>query len=561
MGSSRSTLLTTSVLSTLFGLLAATSVVAQDIPPQAEPQATIVDEVIVTGSRIPRPNLEQPTPVATISSEAIETSGTQDLGSIIAELPSLSSNSTVRGNSDSFGDSGGLNFPDLRSLGSARTLTLIDGKRHVGGDAGNAAVDLNAIPAGLVERVEVITGGASAIYGSDAVSGVINIILKDDFEGAEFTVQGGGSEDGAGRNYSANGVLGRNFMNDRANATISLFYDHSDQVMATDIPALRDIGSILNPNDTGPDDGIFDRILVPNVFSDFLDESGVILDNNTFDIITAILPDGTPVPQQPRLGTNSFAFGSFNECDTCVKLDDYVVLIPETDRYGANVRLRYDLTNNVTAYLDAKYVRSEIFDFVQPSFTFGDYFVEPDNAFITPELAAVIAGRDITFGRFNNDIGPRINDITRETYRVVAGLRGVLITGSPTSTGICPTTTAKRGTSLRDATIRSPETTPPRSTPSACPTARSSAAARRRDRTRPTRPVSRSTRLVSRTRPRLSTMSAMNRCAPTPSPKRWSRGCSTSTPRSSSACKAGRSPSPGASNTARRPARTSTTNS
>jgi len=392
-------------------------------------QASEVEEVVVTGSRIPRPNLEQPTPVATISSEAIATSGTQDLGSIIAELPALSSNSTVRGNSDSFGDSGGLNFADLRSLGSARTLTLVDGKRHVGGDAGNAAVDLNSIPAALVERVEVITGGASAVYGSDAVSGVVNIILKDDFEGGEFTVQGGVSEDGDGGNYSVNGVFGRNFLDGRFNVTASLFYDHSDQVLASDIGALRDIGSIVNPNDTGPNDGIPDRVLVPNVFSDYLDENGVILDWNSLDIITAIRNDGSPVPQRPRLGTNSFAFGQFAECDTCVALEDYVVLQPETDRYGANVRLRYDLTDNVTAYFDGKYVQSQILDFVQPSFTFGDYFIEPDNAFITPELAAVIGGRDVTFGRFNSDIGNRINDITRETYRAVAGVRGTFETG------------------------------------------------------------------------------------------------------------------------------------
>jgi len=392
---------------------------AQEVPDVAE-----VEEVVVTGSRIPRPNLEQPTPVATVSQEAILTSGTQDLGAILAELPGLSSNSTVRGNSDSFGDSGGLNFPDLRSLGASRTLTLIDGKRHVGGDAGNAAVDLSSIPAGLVDRIEVITGGASAIYGSDAVSGVVNIILKNDFEGGEITVQGGGAESGAGKTYSANGVYGRNFAGGRGNATVSLFYDHSDQVLATDISALRNIGTIVNPLNTGPNDGIPDRILVPNVLSDYLDENGVILDANTFDIITAINDAGAPTPQSPRLGTNSFAFGQFEDCPTCVALEDYVVLQPETDRYGANIRLKYDITPNVTAYVDAKYVRSEILDFVQPSFTFGDYFIEPDNAFITPELAAVIGGRDITVGRFNGDIGPRYNDITRETYRVVAGIKG-----------------------------------------------------------------------------------------------------------------------------------------
>ncbi len=396
---------------------------------QADPQTTEVDEIVVTGSRIPRPNLEQPTPVSTISAESIQTAGTQDLGSILADLPALSSNSTVRANSDSFGTDGGLNFPNLRDLGAARTLTLVDGKRHVGGDAGNAAVDLNSIPAALVERVEVITGGASAIYGSDAVSGVVNIILKDDFEGGEFSSQYGGAESGDAVTYSASGIYGRNFADGRGNATLSLFYDHSDQVLSNDIASLRDIGTILNPEDTGPNDGIPDRILVPNVLSDFLDENGVILDANTFDIITALTNNGAPTPQSPRLGDNSFAFGQFADCPTCVALEDYVVIQPETDRYGANFRVKYDLTDNLTAYFDGKYVRSEILDFVQPSFTFGDYLIQADNAFITPELAAVIGGRDITVGRFNADIGPRVTDITRETYRAVAGLRGEIPTG------------------------------------------------------------------------------------------------------------------------------------
>lgn len=423
----RNTLKNTTVLTGVAGLMliaSASAAFAQDAAPVAEQQETTVDEIVVTGSRIPRPNLEQPTPVATVSREAIQQAGTQDLGQIIAELPALSSSDTVRGNSDSFGDSGGLNFANLRSLGAARTLTLVDGKRHVGGDAGNAAVDLNAVPAALVERVEVITGGASAVYGSDAVSGVVNIILRDRFEGAEFTVEGSGAEDGVGKRWSANGVVGRDFLDGRLNVVATGFYDHTDQVLARDLPEGRNYGTILNTQNTGPNDGRPDRLIVPNVLTDYLDENGVILDNNTFGIITALTRDGRPVPQQRRLGTNSFAFGQFADCETCTALDDYVVLIPETDRYGLNTRLSFDVTDSVRAYLDAKYVRSEIKDFVQPSFTFGDYVIAPDNAFLTPEIRAVVGGRSITFGRFNADIGVRKNDITRETYRAVAGLEG-----------------------------------------------------------------------------------------------------------------------------------------
>lgn len=412
-----------------FGLMAALPAVAQQTPVNQE--ATTVDEIVVTGSRIPRPNLEQPTPVSTVSRETIENAGTQNLGDILAQLPALSANATVRGNSDSFGDAGGLNFANLRSLGASRTLTLVDGKRHVGGDAGSAAVDLNAIPAALVDRVEVITGGASAVYGSDAVTGVVNIILKDDYEGGEMTAQYGGAETGDGKAWSVNGVYGRNFLDGRLNLTATAFYDHSDQVLASDIDAIKNWGTILNPDDTGPNDGIPNRFLVPNVLTDYLDENGVLFDASSpnSEIITAFTRDGRPIPQQPRLGTNSFAFGQFADCETCASLDDYVVLVPKTDRYGANFRGRFDITDNVTAYVDAKYVRSEIEDFVQPSFTFGEYLIEPDNAYITPEIATVIAGRDVTFGRFNEDIGVRTTDITRETYRGVAGLKGKFETG------------------------------------------------------------------------------------------------------------------------------------
>ncbi len=411
-----------------FGLMAALPAFAQ-VAPAAGQQTATLDEIVVTGSRIPRPNLEQPTPVSTVPREAIDNAGTQNLGDILAQLPALSANATVRGNSDSFGDDGGLNFANLRNLGASRTLTLVDGKRHVGGDAGSAAVDLNSVPAALVDHVEVITGGASAVYGSDAVSGVVNIILKNDYEGGEMTAQYGGAESGDGKKWSVNGVFGKNFMDGRANLTATLFYDHSNQVLASDIKAIKNWGNILNPDDTGPNDGIPNRFIVPNVLTDYLDENGVILDANTFEIISALTRDGRPVPQQPRLGTNSFAFGQFADCETCASLDDYVVLVPKTDRYGTNVRGRFDITDSVTAYVDAKYVRSEIKDFFQPSFTFGDNLIEADNAFVTPEIAAVVAGRDITFGRFNEDIGVRTNDITRETYRVVAGLKGKFDTG------------------------------------------------------------------------------------------------------------------------------------
>src|SRR3954470_15203945 len=152
---------------------------------QAQPQsqsggqsAQTVGELVVTGSRIPRPNLEQPAPIAVISPQVIQNAGPQSLGDIITQLPAAGVSGTVRSNSNNFGNGAGVSSIDLRNLGLSRTLVLVDGQRHVAGDLTTNAVDLNSIPTALVDHVEVITGGASAIYGSDAVSGVVNIITK-----------------------------------------------------------------------------------------------------------------------------------------------------------------------------------------------------------------------------------------------------------------------------------------------------------------------------------------------------------------------------------------------
>ena len=199
---------------------------ADPTPPDVGGAATSVNEVVVTGSHIPRPNLDQPTPVSVLTPQLIQDSGATSLGAVIAQLPALSAQATIRSNSNSFGNAGGLDFADLRNLGANRTLVLVDGKRHVAGDPSSAAVDLSSIPPALVDRVEVVTGGASAIYGSDALAGVVNIILKKRFDGVQAEVQGGAlTENGVGANYSANITVGHNFANDRGNIAVTALYD------------------------------------------------------------------------------------------------------------------------------------------------------------------------------------------------------------------------------------------------------------------------------------------------------------------------------------------------
>lgn len=160
--------------------LGAVSAHAQD----AAPSSTSVQEVVVTGSRIKQPNLTSTAPVTSISSQEIQFEGAQRTEDLLNRLPQVfaAQASTVSNGSN------GTATVDLRGLGSNRTLVLIDGRRLVPGDPSNPVADINMIPAALIERVDVLTGGASATYGADAVAGVVNFILKKNFEGVEITV-------------------------------------------------------------------------------------------------------------------------------------------------------------------------------------------------------------------------------------------------------------------------------------------------------------------------------------------------------------------------------------
>src|SRR5262245_65804788 len=144
-----------------------------------------IQEVVVTGSRIAQPNLETTSPVTQVTSEDVVTQGVTKIEDLVNQLPQAfaAQNGTV-----SNGATGTATL-NLRGLGSPRTLVLVDGRRLPYGGVTNSAADINTIPTQMIERVDVLTGGASAVYGSDAVAGVVNFIMKKDFEGVEVTSQ------------------------------------------------------------------------------------------------------------------------------------------------------------------------------------------------------------------------------------------------------------------------------------------------------------------------------------------------------------------------------------
>lgn len=179
--------------------------------------------IVVTGSRIARPDLNSVSPVTIVDSEQVELTGTVTLETLLNDLPSV-----IPGNNRTSNNSGGFAFStlDLRGLGPQRTLILVDGERLPASSA-SGVVDIAQIPTGLIERVDVVTGGATAVYGSDAISGVVNFILKDNFEGLELTAQAGVAEEGVGFNMNVQGLFGGNFDDGRGN--LSLFASYFDR--------------------------------------------------------------------------------------------------------------------------------------------------------------------------------------------------------------------------------------------------------------------------------------------------------------------------------------------
>ncbi len=222
---------------------------------QAE-EETKLEEIIVTGSRIRRSNSESSTPITTINSDQIMSGGEVSLYEVLQDSPAFGLG-TNNGNTARNSSSLGSQFLNLRNLGQARTLVLLNGRRHVPANNGGGSFDISSVPASLVERVETITGGASAVYGSEAISGVVNIILKKDFEGIALDTQYGITGKGDGQQFKASVLVGGNFDDDKGNGVLHISYSDTGGIFNKDRERTATLGRLVsNPADTGSDDGI-----------------------------------------------------------------------------------------------------------------------------------------------------------------------------------------------------------------------------------------------------------------------------------------------------------------
>lgn len=208
----------------------------------AEEELAALEEVVVTGTRLKTSNANSSQPIVTVSAEKLVEGGQLDISEVLNDAPpllnSISSTNSLDGVASNLDLDNTQNFGgaalDLRGLGNKRTLTLVNGRRHVSGIEGTAAVDITTIPSALIERIDVLSGGASAVYGSDAVTGVVNVILKDDFEGLEISLQGGAAEAGDNDAGRISFIGGRNFADGRGNITIALQYEEDSGLLMGD---------------------------------------------------------------------------------------------------------------------------------------------------------------------------------------------------------------------------------------------------------------------------------------------------------------------------------------
>ncbi|WP_375403301.1 TonB-dependent receptor domain-containing protein [uncultured Sphingomonas sp.] len=216
------------------------------------------NEVIVTGSRIPRPETDGVLPGVQVDSTQIVARGFTNAIEILNDIPLVGPGASPLGNNGGQAASLGAGFADLLDLGTSRTLTLVNNRRFVSGNAASlfvadnstgSQVDVNGIPASLIQRVDVLTVGGAAAYGSDAIAGVINFILKDNFEGLEIGGLAGVTTRGDAGQQQLRALAGRNFMDDRGNVTLSFEYNHNDGLQADSRDfRLRRASTLVNGN-------------------------------------------------------------------------------------------------------------------------------------------------------------------------------------------------------------------------------------------------------------------------------------------------------------------------
>lgn len=434
---------------------------AQEAP---APASNALEEVVVTGSRIAAPNEVSTSPIQVISSESLRVTGRTDVSDVLNQLPQNFTNDLGQdlGNGTSgLTAAGGVATADLRGLGPNRTLVLIDGRRLGIGSPNTAikatAPDLDQIPAGLIDRVEVVTGGASATYGSDAVAGVVNFIMKRNFEGlqldaqldtnwhhehdsyAQGLVREFGSEPATGTQFDGRQrtfdlIAGSNFADKTGNITAYLSYRHADPLASAE----RDFGGCqLNP-DTDAAGNVTGLVCGGSSNSNWFQPVTGPNSGSVYNVSgSSLVPSGSVPGVYPPPTYNSQRF---------------IYMTRENDRYNAAVLAHKRVADFTEPYAEFFFMNDRSTTRVAPSALFkqsnpldptgrGDYYVNCSNPLLSAQEQAVLCTpaqvaadaanpgsqlAELIIGRRNLEGGPRQSEFQHDNYRAVVGSRGDL---------------------------------------------------------------------------------------------------------------------------------------
>ena len=450
----------------LFGTTILAGVMAATAPAFAttmmqDPETTEIDDVVVTGSRIARPNQESPTAVQVVSAETIDSTGEVNLGEILRTLPAAGVSALTPTNSNFFTQSNGVATVNLRNLGEDRTLVLVNGRRFVAGLPGSQVVDFNSLPTEFIDRVDVVTGGASSIYGSDALAGVVNIITDKDYTGFQMFGQYGITERGDRENYRIGTKFGSDFADERGNFVGTLSYQENSSVYA------RDRGDRQMDRD-GQGGSFFDdpNSSDPNQTLPF-GETFFFFGSSFLPRGVAIVPGFNTDPTSPNFGQNvgginrifepgTGASRAYTAADGFDRQAQRQLYVPNTAlQFSGQVNYAFNENNNF--FTEVSYYRGETKSDIEPSPVAGaDIFRSPQDIGLNPQctlaggclygiplLSAIVpesirndvrartpgltdAQRVVGFQRRMTEFGNRQNEATRDLFRVVSGLNGTL---------------------------------------------------------------------------------------------------------------------------------------
>lgn len=398
---------------------------AEEAPDTAE--ATDAAEVIVTGTRIS--GFTTPTPVTSLSSAQLEDKAVSTVSELLDDVPQLRINQNIGKSSEPIG----FSAVDLRSLGAQRSLVLLDSRR-VGITDPQGTIDTNIVPVALLSSIEIVTGGASAAYGSDAVAGVVNFRLDHNLEGFKADVSYGQTRYDDYRRPAVSFAWGHGFLDGRLHVTAAGDYVRNSGQTAQ---SSRDWGDdetalLTNPAYT-PTNGQPRLLIVDNSRFTQMTPGGALARTPGlalaaqlgFPAGTGVQFDATGQPIPFHYGTN--IGGVFMTGGDGGSYQDEGNLQPELERYSAYGRVSYEVTPSVTVFTDVLYARLDVTSDLAPNYDNGTITIRNDNAFLPANVRTAMAAANLTsfaYGRQILEDGDSIFNNTTDVLRWVVGLEG-----------------------------------------------------------------------------------------------------------------------------------------